>query len=241
MTRLSAAEHIIMAIDTPNMAEADRLARMASQAGARYVKLGLELSSATSWRFCSDLAANHGLGWVADAKLDDIPNTVAGTVRNIANLPHAPFGITMHTTAGREAMRLAQLEAQDVKMLGVTALTSINDTESLRLFGAAREQKVMQLAREAASAGLAGVVASPLEVGMIKDDEQTHGLFAMIPGIRPAAVSHGDQAAIGTPGMAITAGADLLVIGRPITEAPDPAEAFAAIAAEIGEALNARP
>jgi orotidine-5'-phosphate decarboxylase len=125
MAELPARERIILAIDTSREEDAERLATVAQEAGARFVKLGLELSSATSWRYCSELAAAHNLDWVADAKLDDIPNTVVGAVKNIKGLEHPPFGITMHTTAGSEAMRLAQEEAEAIKMLGVTVLTSI--------------------------------------------------------------------------------------------------------------------
>lgn len=234
MAELPARERIILAIDTSREEDAERLATVAQEAGARFVKLGLELSSATSWRYCSELAASHGLDWVADAKLDDIPNTVVGAVKNIKALEHKPFGITMHTTAGIEAMRTAQEEAEEIKMLGVTVLTSISDEECERiLFGAPARQKVMDLAEAASSAGLKGVVSSPKEVGMIKSNEATRGLFAMIPGTRSADAEVQDQARVGTPAAAIKDGADLLVIGRQITQAEDPAQAYEALVAEI--------
>ena len=241
MAELPARERIILAIDTSREEDAERLATVSQEAGARFVKLGLELSSATSWQYCSELAAAHNLDWVADAKLDDIPNTVVGAVKNIKGLEHAPFGITMHTTAGSEAMRLAQEEAEAIKMLGVTVLTSIKAkpeegeelSEGERMFHVPVTQKVMELARDAVRAGVLGVVSSPLEVGMIKSDPETSGLFAMIPGTRSAGSEIQDQARVGTPAGAIRDGADLLVIGRQITQAEDPALAYEALVAEI--------
>lgn len=246
MTELSPAERIILAVDASKEEDAERLVGIAQQAGARFVKLGLELSSATSWHYCSDLAAEHDLDWVADAKLDDIPNTVVNAVKNIKNLPHPPFGITMHTTAGFEAMRQAQEEAGDIKMLGVTVLTSIKDkpdkekgetvSEGERMFHVPVQQKVMELAFDAENAGLLGIVAGPQEVGLIKSNVQTSKLFAMIPGTRSATAEVQDQARVGTPAAAIRDGADLLVIGRQIAKAEDPAEAFESLVAEITEA-----
>lgn len=237
MSGLPARERIILAIDTSRREDAERFARIAEQAGARFIKMGLELSSAESWLYCSRLAARHGLGWVADAKLNDIPATVVGAVRNICRFEHPPFGITMHTTAGMEALRAAQEEAGPVKMLGVTVLTSIKDDEAQRLYGMPARQKVIELARDAAAAGLAGIVSSPLEVGMIKRNPQTQHLFAMIPGTRSASAAPGDQARVGTPATAIQDGADLLVIGRQITQAENPARAFESLVAEIGAVL----
>ncbi len=237
MAELPARERIILAIDTSREEDAERLATVAQEAGARFVKLGLELSSATSWRYCSELAASHGLDWVADAKLDDIPNTVVGAVKNIKGLEHPPFGITMHTTSGIEAMRAAQEEAEGIKMLGVTVLTSIKEDEVEKLYRVPVGQKVMELARDAVGAGVLGFVSSPLEVGTIKGDPETQCLFAMIPGTRSAMAEHADQARVGTPAAAIKDGADLLVIGRQITQAEDPAQAYEALVAEIEGAM----
>jgi len=237
MAELPARERIILAIDTSREEDAEKLAKVAQEAGARFVKLGLELSSATSWRYCSDLAAAHKLDWVADAKLDDIPNTVVGAVKNISALAHPPFGITMHTTSGIEAMRAAQKEAGPIKMLGVTVLTSIKEDEVQNLYHVPVRQKVMELSRDAVTAGVQGVVSSPLEVGMIKNDPETSTLFAMIPSTRSASADVQDQARVGTPAAAIQDGADLLVIGRQITQAENPALAYEQLVAEIEGAL----
>lgn len=237
MAELPAQERIVLAIDTSHEEEADRLAALAKEAGARFVKLGLEYSTATSWRTCSELAAAHGLDWVADAKLDDIPNTVVGAVKSLKGLVHSPFGITMHTTAGPEAMHKAQEEAGVIKMLGVTVLTSLNEQTVQDIYHVPAHQQVMELARQAAAAGMQGVVSSPQEVGMIKTDETTRDLYSMIPGTRSADASTADQARITTPAEAIKNGADLLVIGRQITQAKNPAEAYQRLVEEIGGAL----
>jgi len=237
MSELPARERIILAIDTSREKDAERLARIARDAGARFVKLGLELSSATSWQYCSELAANHGLDWVADAKLNDIPNTVVNAVKNIKGLDHPPFGITMHTTSGIEAMRAAQEEAGLIKMLGVTVLTSIKDDEVLNLYHVPVRQEVQELANNAVRAGLQGIVSSPLEVGMIKNNPDTRGLFTMIPGTRSPNADVQDQARVGTPEAAIRDGADLLVIGRQITQAEDPTQAYEQLVAEIEGAI----
>lgn len=237
MAELPARERVILAIDTSEEADAERLASVAQDAGARFVKLGLELSSATSWQYCSELAASHELDWVADAKLDDIPNTVAKTVKNIKGLEHPPFGITMHATSGIEAMRAAQEEAGVTKMLGVTVLTSFDEKEAESLYHVPVRQKVMELARDAVAAGAQGVVSSPREVGMIKSDPQTQQLFAMIPSIRSASAELQDQSRVATPSAAIRDGADLLVIGRQVTQAESPPEAYEQVVKEIEGAL----
>lgn len=230
---LSTRERIILAIDTSNEEEAERLANIAHGAGALIIKLGLELSTATSWRHCSELAASQGLGWIADAKLDDIPNTVVGAIKNFKKLEHPPFGITLHTTTGVEAMRAAQKEAGDIKIFGVTVLSSTSNKECERIFGSPVRKKVVDLAEMASTAGLKGVVCSPEEVGIIKRNKTTHNLFTLIPGSRSAEVKTQDQTRVGTPAKAIKDGADLLVIGRQITQSDNPIQDYEDLVAEI--------
>lgn len=233
MSELLPSERIILSIDPSSIEDANKLADIAKEAGARFIKLGLEMSSATSWRQCSKLASDRGLEWVADAKLDDIPKTVTGAVKNIKSLPHPPFGITMHTTAGIDAMKAAQEEAGAIKMFGVTVLTSINEEEAEQLYRVPVRQKVMELALGAANAGLHGIVSSPQEVGMIKSEPNTKGLFAMIPGTRSTDAATQDQARVTTPAKAIQDGADILVIGRQITQAENPLQAYKELITEI--------
>lgn len=238
-------ERIILAVDTSDPGRASRLVGVAKDAGAKYVKMGLQLGGAIGWPRCSELAAGSGVGWVADAKLCDIPKTVSETVKNFGRLDHPPFGITMHVTSGRESMRQAQKAADRIRMLGVTVLTSIPEAETGEIFydlpddydyGAGNpltEAKVAKLARIAVESGLEGLVCSPLEVGAVKADPETRHLFAMVPSTRSPGVSGHDQSRKATPAEAIRDGADLLVIGRQITEAADPASAYSNLVEEI--------
>jgi orotidine-5'-phosphate decarboxylase len=223
----------VLSVDAFDLNEAAKLVKTAKQAGAKYVKFGLQLSSATSWQSCAKLAADKDLAWIADAKLDDIPNTVQAAVASLKNLDYPPIGITMHTTAGHEAMKLAQAEAGDIIMFGVTVLTSLSTDEARQIYSSSIEDKVLQLAQAAAEAGVRGVVASPQELEALKSNSQTKDLVAMIPGARSSGVSADDQARTSTPAEAIKAGADLLVIGRQITRASDPAEAYKQLVKEI--------
>ena len=244
-------ERIILAVDTSEINEAERLIQTAKDSGARYIKMGLELGSAIGWRLCSELASEADIGWVADAKLCDIPNTVVQTVGNFTRYDHPPFGITMHATSGREAMRLAQDVAGDIKMLGVTILTSFSEGEVEEMFygvpfgakketpgNALTEAKVLQLAKIAAESGLKGLVCSPLEVGIIKADPATKHLFAMVPGTRSPGADIHDQSRRATPAEAIYDGADLLVIGRQITKADSPSLAYDELVGELVGAVH---
>lgn len=105
---LSAAERIVLAIDTKSPDKANELMRTSKAAGAWVVKEGLELLMATSPQTCSELAAENNLEWIADFKLKDIPNTVAGAVESIVALDHPPVGITVHTKSGIQALKEAE-------------------------------------------------------------------------------------------------------------------------------------
>jgi orotidine-5'-phosphate decarboxylase len=239
MSELSAYEQITVAIDTTDRYEAGRWCGTMMDCGAVTVKFGLKLACAESWMWCSRLAGQRRLDWIADAKLDDIPETVVGAVEALRGLPHPPIGITMHTSAGPEAMQGAQEAAGPIKILGVTVLTSITDEQAIRQYGKPARQKVLEYAEDAGAAGLAGAVCSPHEITAIRQNEQAGELFLMVPGIRPVGADAGDQARFATPGAAIRSGANLLVVGRPITQAPDQATAFNAIVAEVEAARAA--
>ena len=236
------------ALDTGDRPEAERLARLLAPA-VDGLKLGLEY-------FCAH--GPEGIGAVRaagrplflDLKLHDIPNTVAGAVRGVVALE--PRYVTLHSAGGLAMMQAAQgaAEAEAARLgcappdlLGVTVLTSLDDTALARqgIDGTARDQ-VLRLAAMAREAGLAGVIASPHEIAALRAE---HGAdFAIVvPGIRPAgsggggAVSaRGDQARVATPAEAAQAGATALVVGRPITRASDPLAAARAIAGEIAAA-----
>ncbi len=234
---LSTKERLVLAIDTSDEQNAQRLSTVAREAGAKFVKFGLELSSTTSWGYCSELAAQNNLEWIADAKLNDIPNTTAQTVQNISNLDYPPYGITIHTTSGKESMQAAQNTAQDTTLFGVTVLSSISLAEAARVYRVPMRQKVFELAKDAAAVGLGGLVSSPSEVGLIKRDPSTRDLITLVPGIRSRGVTNYDQSRVGTPTTALDDGADLLVIGRQVTLARDPSTAFKTLVKEIQNSL----
>ncbi len=222
---------ILCAIDTPEMSRAEALiAAVADAVGG--VKLGLEFFAAHGPDGVRRAAAGQASVFL-DLKLHDIPNTVAGAVR--AALALDPLFLTLHS-AGGPAMMRAAVEARGAartQLLGVTVLTSLDegDLAATGQTGPVAAQ-VRRLALLARSAGLDGVVCSPQEVAMLREACGSDFLL-VVPGIRPAGAAVGDQKRVQTPRDAIAAGADYLVIGRPITAAPDPAAAARAILAEI--------
>lgn len=192
--------------------------------------------------------AKLGVGVFLDLKFHDIPNTVAGAVKAAATLPGVQL-LNVHATGGLEMMRAATQalaaspEATRPKLLGVTILTSMNRKAlgQVGISGSPRT-RVVSLARLAKRAGLDGVVASPLEVKQVRR-ACGPGFLTVIPGVRPAAAEtspkrRDDQARVATPGDAIRAGADYLVVGRPIAAAADPRAAAQAVVEEIAVALS---
>ena len=194
--------------------------------------------------------AELGVGVFLDLKYHDIPNTVAGAVAAAAGLPglelldvHATGGLAMMRAAA-EALAASQPPGARPKLLGVTILTSM-DKKALAQVGisGSPRARVVSLARLAKRAGLDGVVASPQEVAQIRR-ACGRNFLTVIPGVRQAPsekTTHrrrDDQARVATPGETIRAGADYLVVGRPITAAPDPRGAAQAIVAEIALALG---
>ena len=223
---------LIAAIDTTDPQRARALASaIAPHCGM--LKLGLEFFLANGGagvRLIDDLPV------FLDLKLHDIPNTVAGGVRAV--LPLAPRLLTLHAAGGAAMIAAARKAAETAGparplLLAVTVLTSL-DAEALHATGVAGgpRQQVLRLARLALDHGADGLVCSAHEVAMLRDALGA-GPLLVVPGIRPAGAAIGDQARTMTPRDAARAGADWLVVGRPITEAAAPAAAAAAIAAEI--------
>ena len=202
-------------------------------------KVGSQLFTAEGPRVVSKLAS-LGLGIFLDLKFHDIPNTVAHGVASAARLPGVRL-LTLHTTGGLAMMRAARQAAYEVagdtkkrpRLLGVTILTSM-DESTLAEVGLAGPPaaRAVELAKLAQKAGLDGVVASAHEVRPIREACGS-GFLIVVPGIRPAESSTDDQARVATPAQAISAGADYLVVGRPITAAKDPRKAALAISKEI--------
>jgi orotidine-5'-phosphate decarboxylase len=223
---------LIVALDTSDPVQARRWA-VAVRPHCGMVKLGLEFFLA---RGHAAMAAAGVAPIFLDLKFHDIPNTVAGAVRAV--LPFRPRMLTLHASGGAAmiaAARAAADTAGDAKplLLGVTVLTSL-DAAALSDVGVdgGPRQQVLRLARLALAAGADGLVCSPLEISVLRD-ALGDGPVLVVPGIRPAGAAADDQARTMTPGAAAAAGADWLVVGRPITRAADPAAAAAAIAAEI--------
>ena len=227
---------ILCAIDTPDPGAAGKLVR-AVQGEVGGIKLGLEFFGANGPQGVRLAAAGESSIFL-DLKLHDIPNTVAGAVRSVASLE--PMLLTIHTSGGPAMMRAAAEAATEaaqgrrrMKLMGVTVLTSLDgsDLEAVGQRGPV-EDHVRRLAGLAQKSGLDGVICSPMEVAKLRADCGRDFLL-VVPGIRPAGSAVGDQKRVMTPREAIDAGADYLVIGRPITEAQDPAAAARASRAEL--------
>ncbi|MEI6465610.1 MAG: orotidine-5'-phosphate decarboxylase [Verrucomicrobiota bacterium] len=206
------------------------------QGTVRWVKVGLEMFTACG-PDCVREIAGLGFNVFLDLKLHDIPNTVAKAVESCAKLPIGM--LTLHTAGGREMMQWAvkaqQEHAPDLLLLGVTVLTSMS-AAGLAETGVAvsPEQQVVRLGRLAADSGLRGLVCSPLEITPLRAVLPPE-IALITPGIRPREAKADDQTRIMTPGDAARAGANYLVVGRPIFKAQDPVAAARAILADARE------
>jgi len=220
---------IFVAIDTPDLERAKLIAeKVRRHVGG--LKLGLEFFCANGRQGIRDMA-DLGLPLFLDLKLHDIPNTVAKAVQALR--PLEPAILTVHAAGGRAMMEDAKAAAPTgTRVVAVTVLTSL-DGEDLRSIGAggdthAQVERLTALAREA---GLDGVVCSGAEVRAARK-AWPDGFF-VVPGVRPADGAVGDQKRVVTPRAALDAGASVLVIGRPITQAEDPDQAARAIEATL--------
>lgn len=241
---MSAREKLIVALDVSSAeAGAHLAAQLRGHAGM--FKVGLENFTAEGPVLPRFLAAT-GEKVFLDLKLHDIPNTVRAAARAAAQLGVSMFNV--HGSGGRKMMQAAlegavegsQLRKDGARprVLAVTVLTSLaeEDLRELGISGSA-EEVVVRLARLAREVGLDGVVASPREVAALRR-ALGPGFLIVTPGIRPASAAADDQARIATPAAALRAGADYLVVGRPITAAADPTTAADAILAEMEEGIQ---
>jgi orotidine-5'-phosphate decarboxylase len=232
---------LIVALD---VAAADHALRLARQLRGHVglFKIGPELFTAEGPVLVRKFV-DQGVGVFLDLKLHDIPNTVRGAARSAARL--GVKMITVHASGGAAMMQAAiegagegAISTAPPRVLGVSVLTSLSNADLaamgwIETAGAA----AMRLACLAQESGLCGVVASPHEAATIR--QKCGGGFAIVtPGIRPAAAARDDQARAGTPEAAIRAGADYLVVGRPVTQSADPAAAAEAITEEIAGVLS---
>jgi orotidine-5'-phosphate decarboxylase len=225
---------LILALDAPTLRDvAPLLGRL--RGPVRWVKIGLELFTAGGPDVVRQ-AADLGFDVFLDLKLHDIPNTVARAVESTARLPIKM--LTLHTAGGREMMRQAVKAQADaaphLRLLGVTVLTSLGAAD-LPEIGVASPpaDQVVRLARLAVDCGMTGLVCSPLELPVLRA-QLPKTVKLVTPGIRPAHAGRtDDQARVMSPAEAARAGADFIVVGRPILQAADPAGAAGAILAEL--------
>jgi orotidine-5'-phosphate decarboxylase len=221
---------IAVALDAPDVETAARWAKAVTPY-VSVVKVGLELFCRTGPSVVETVRGGTGVGLFLDLKLHDIPNTVAGAARSVARLK--PKYLTVHAGGGADMVRAAVEAAPDVCIAAVTVLTSLDD-EALAGIGLAgpSSDAVRRLAVLAVGAGAGALVCSPQEVALVRA-EVGPDVVLITPGVRPAGADVQDQARVATPEQALRDGADLLVIGRPITGASDPGAAAARIAAGL--------
>jgi len=228
---------IIVALDVSSREEALTLVDRLPE--TEIFKVGLQMFSAYGPPLLSDLK-NRNKKTFLDLKLHDIPNTVAGAVR--MSVLHGVHMMTLHASGGREMLKSAVEAAAEESersgyprplLLAVTVLTSLKEIQ-MREVGIPSpvKEQVLRLSELAREAGADGVVCSPLEIDLIRENFGPE-LLVVTPGIRPSWAAVGDQKRIMTPAQAVKKGADYLVVGRPIIKAPSPGDAFQKILREL--------
>jgi orotidine-5'-phosphate decarboxylase len=236
-SRVQMQAPVAVALDAPDIDVAAHWATLVTPYVST-VKIGLELYLRYGPTVVATVRGGSGVQVFLDLKLHDIPNTVAGAARAVAKL--RPEILTVHAAGGADMIKAAVQAAPETMVAGVTLLTSIGGKNLADLgVGGSVSDAVRRMAALAVSAGARGLVCSPQEVAAVRA-EVGPDILLITPGIRPAGVTSDDQARIATPVEALKAGADLLVIGRPITRAPDPGAAASAIAMSLRRAVAAR-
>lgn len=230
MTVLASPDRLIVALDVPTADAAERIVERVGD-GARFYKIGMELAYGGDGLGLARRLAAAGLKVFLDLKLHDIPNTVERATAQVGGLG-ATF-LTIHAYPQTMAAAVAGARGSGLKLLAVTVLTSSDNSDLAEAgyrFGVA--EMVRRRAEQARTLGVDGLVSSAAEAA---DVRQAVGprLILVTPGIRPAGSAAGDQKRVATPAGAISAGADYLVVGRPVTGAADPRAAARAIVAEI--------
>ena len=222
-------DRLVVAVDLSAREDILRLAD-ALHGAAGVLKIGLQAFIANGPAIVRELVS-RGERVFLDLKIHDIPNTAQHAVAEAAALGAAMT--TVHAAGGESMLRACAHDS--LLVLGVTVLTSLTEADLLQIgFGGSAVANAVRLARLAQASGLRGVVASPLEIEPIR--ESCGGDFVILtPGIRPAGADAGDQRRTMTPAEATRAGADYLVVGRPITSAADPRSAALRVVEEMGE------
>ena len=226
-------QRLIVALDVSSVAAARKIVAAVGDSALAY-KVGMQLYTAEGPAIVRELVASSRRVFL-DLKYHDIPNTVAAAVREAAQLGVSM--LTVHASGGAKMLRAAVDAAHASNpatlVLAVTVLTSLDDEGlgTLGIRGGVQDQ-VLRLAALAVSNGCQGVVASAQECSALRQ-EFGHDLVIVTPGVRPAGSGHDDQARVVTPAEAIAAGSTYIVVGRPITEASDPAAEARAILGQL--------
>jgi orotidine-5'-phosphate decarboxylase len=233
-TRLPTPAPVAVALDATDLDTAARWAALVTP-HVSTVKIGLELYLRYGPDVVATVRGATGVGVFLDLKLHDIPATVSGAARAVSRL--RPEILTVHAAGGSDVIRAAVESAPATCVAAVTVLTSLGDDDLSELgVPGPISDVVRRMAVLAVAAGARGLVCSPQEVAAVRA-EVGPDVMLITPGVRPAGAALHDQTRVATPEEAIRAGADLLVIGRPITGASDPGAAAAAVAASIRRAV----
>lgn len=225
-------ERLIVALDVGNVLNGlDLVQRLGDHVS--FYKIGLGMLTTGGLALANELKAEHGKRIFLDMKFFDIANTVEAAVRGIAQ-----FDIDFLTVHGDPHVVRAAKEGASgsgLKILGVTVLTSLDrgDLDAAMIKAGSTEEITLERAARALEAGADGVIASPLEVAAIRALPEAEGRLIVTPGVRPKGAGLGDQKRVATPKAAFEAGADHIVVGRPVYEAADPAQAAADILRSI--------
>jgi len=237
---LNPKENLIVALD--NFGSINEFKKIVSELKdiVSYFKVGLELINTKEGieSYIKILKKNKSKIFY-DAKLHDIPNTVAKSVKNICKLKVDI--LTIHSSGGRAMVEAAVKSRNEAKskmqIYGVTILTSLSDKDTKTIYGKKTKEKVFDLALLAKQSGLDGIICSPQELTFLKSREELKGLKFITPGIRPDWANQDEQTRLATPAQAIQSGADQIVVGRPITASKKPKDTAKKILDEIQKSL----
>ena len=223
---------ICVALDTPEISRAEELARLL-KGHVGMVKIGMEFFYAHGPKGYEPVAG-LGIPVFLDLKLHDIPNTVASALKSLLRLSPIPAIINIHAAGGSDMMKAAVDAVEGrCKLIGVTVLTSLSNADISAIgFARTTDEQALLLAQLTYQAALDGIVCSALDLAKVRA-ELPRKFLTVVPGIRPADGLTQDQKRVMTPKQALAAGADILVIGRPITGAADPAKTSRDILASL--------
>ncbi len=222
----AAKDRFFVSIDVDTLDEAKRL--MDSLVGiVSYVKFGLQLATRESWIAGVEAAHERNFKVFCDSKFKDIPNTVEHAAYSMTQ--HRPEFFTVMADNSSEALvgirngadrAAGELKVDAPKIIAVTVLTSIDADECMQIYGGDVQAKTKLFGTKAMQAGLDAIVCSPQEIELFRSDEEFKNTLIITPGVRPSWAATNDQSRFASPGDAIKSGADMLVIGRPITQPP---------------------